>query len=322
MRPLTQPKWLAIFLFCTAAVLSCGREPTAPHPFVPNFIRLRSDPGDWVGSGKYYEYTQANSIITVNTSDGWLHVWVSGEEGWQGAFRLNTSGRLEHGSGVGAFSWYGANVCNTIDGWFFVDTATYQDTALTALDLQFEQHCGTAAGGLHGTIHWRAEDPTRPPGPVNPVPADLWKPAAGATPASGNYVYLTSDGHGDWVGQGQTWVYTPANAFFGVTSGSGLFSVNLVASPSWYGEFKAMSSVPDKLLVGYYGDLGRYPFNNPTKGGFDWFGDGRGCNSLRGWFAIDHIEYAADTLKAFDLRFEQHCEEVPPALHGAIHWVR
>jgi hypothetical protein len=80
-----------------------------------------------------------------------------------------------------------------------------------------------------------------------------------------------------------------------------------------------MSSVSE-LEPGYYGGLQRYPFNNPVKGGLDWSGDGRGCNTETGWFVVDHAEYTLDQLSAIDLRFEQHCEGGTAALHGQIHW--
>src|SRR5579859_5470273 len=48
-----------------------------------------------------------------------------------------------------------------------------------------------------------------PPGPVYPVPDSLWRPTI--TPGPGNYVYLKSDS-GDYVGAGQTNLYTPGSA--------------------------------------------------------------------------------------------------------------
>jgi len=56
--------------------------------------------------------------------------------------------------------------------------------------------------------------------------------------------------------------------------------------------------------------------------GIDWSGDGRGCNTIAGWFVVDSVTYSAGSLASIDLRFEQHCEGVPAALHGAIHWIR
>ena len=75
-----------------------------------------------------------------------------------------------------------------------------------------------------------------------------------------------------------------------------------------------------QLQPGYYAGLQRYPFHNPVLGGLDWSGDGRGCNTLKGWFTVDSVTYVGSTLTAIDLRFEQHCEGGTTALHGAIHW--
>ena len=74
-----------------------------------------------------------------------------------------------------------------------------------------------------------------------------------------------------------------------------------------------------RLEVGYYGDLQRYPFHNPVKGGLSWSGEGRGCNTLTGWFVVDSLTYDGNTLTAIDLRFQQHCDG-GPALNGAVHW--
>ena len=184
--------------------------------------------------------------------------------------------------------------------------------------MRFEQHCEGGTAALHGTIHWWSEDPTVPPGPVNPPPAGLWQPAPGSTPSSGNYVYLNSD-VGDYIGLGQTYTYTPATATIAVTATGGHLAVSVSGAQGWSGDFQAMSTL-GQLQRGYYADLRRYPFHNPAKGGLDWFGEGRGCNTLLGWFAIDGIAYTNGSITALDLRFEQHCEGGAAALHGAIHW--
>ena len=72
-----------------------------------------------------------------------------------------------------------------------------------------------------------------------------------------------------------------------------------------------------QLLPGYYGNLERYPFHNPAHGGLSWSGQGRGCNTLTGWFVVDSVAYNSGILSAIDLRFEQHCEGGTAALHGA-----
>jgi len=57
-------------------------------------------------------------------------------------------------------------------------------------------------------------------------------------------------------------------------------------------------------------------------GGLSWVGESRGCNTLTGWFAVDSVAYGDGALAFIDLRFEQHCEDLSPALHGTIHWER
>jgi hypothetical protein len=303
-------------------------------PSAGNYVYLESEPGDRIGGGKSYTYTQASAIIVLSAVDGTLSVEVRGDESWHGNFQtMNTLTRLEpgyypdlrrypfHNPARGGLDWGGeGNGCNTLTGWFAVDSVTYVSDVLIAVDLRFEQHCGGATSALHGMIHWRHGDPTTPPGPVNPIPSNLWTPAAGSAPVSGNYVYLGSDA-GDFVGRGQTYLYTQTNSTIVVDATAGHLALNVNGVQFWHGNFQTMNTLT-RLEPGYYPDLRRYPFHNPVKGGLDWSGDGRGCNQLIGWFAIDRVTYANGVLSGLDLRFEQHCERGTPALRGAIHWDR
>ena len=62
-------------LFATAVIACSGSDnptgppnpPPAPPP-TPNYIRLQSDAGDYVGAGRNYDYSQANTVITLNPS--------------------------------------------------------------------------------------------------------------------------------------------------------------------------------------------------------------------------------------------------------------
>lgn len=74
------------------------------------------------------------------------------------------------------------------------------------------------------------------------------------------------------------------------------------------------------MKVGYYAELRAYPFNNPTRGGINWTGDGRGCSVIDGWFAIDVLSVENGSITAYDLRFEQRCEGHAAPMRGAIHW--
>ena len=257
---------------------------------------------------------------------------MDGDEWWDGDFKAMSSlavlqpgyyPNLQrypfHNPARGGLNWSGdGRGSNTLTGWFAVDEVTYTDGAVTSIDVRFEQHSEGAAPALHGAIHWEADDPTQQPGPVLPVPDTLWKPAAGSVPEADDYVYLDSDA-GDWVGAGDEYLYTAENAELSVSASGGHLSVRVGGSASWHGDFQAMSSL-DRLEPGYYPGLERYPFHNPAKGGLNWSGEGRGSNTLTGWFVVDDVQYADGVLKSVDLRFEQHSEGMAPALHGAVHW--
>lgn len=300
--------------------------PTAT-PSSGSYVHLQSDAGDFIGSGRSYTYTKADALLSVAVSGTKVTVNVGGDQNWTGDFiTMNTLTQLQpgyypglmrypfHNPVKGGLSWDGeGRGCNKLTGWMVVDGVTWNGSSLATLDLRFEQHCEGLAPALHGKIHWDANDTTAPPGPVTPIPATLWAPPSGATPASGNYVYLASD-PGDYIGQGVISTTTTLSTF------TGPGQVN-VAGGGWTGVFQAMDSLA-QLQVGYYGNLSRYPFHNHVRGGLDWSGNGRGCNTLQGWFAVDSVSYDASGLAAIDLRFEQHCESATAALRGKVHWVR
>src|SRR5882672_494009 len=308
-------------------------QPTAGStPATGNYVYLESQPGDYIGLGANYLYTNASAMFNFVEASGYLSVSVTGDKQWSGDFKAMNSlsqlvvgyyGNLErfpfNNPVTGGLSWDGdGRGCNTLTGWFVVDSVTYNGSTMTAIDLRFEQHCEGGAPALHGKIHWNAADTTSPPGPVVPPPAGLWQPAAGTTPATGSYVYLASDA-GDYIGQGTSYLYAPSDTPITVSATGARLDVSIGGAGGWVGNFQGMN-ILSQLEPGYYGDLERYPFNNPVKGGLTWYGEGRGCNTLTGWFVVDGVTYSGSTLTAIDLRFEQHCEGGGPALHGQIHW--
>jgi len=316
-----------------AALAGCG-DSTGPGPTLPtpNFIRLQSDAGDYIGQGLEYDYTQTNADITVEGALNELHVRVVGDERWYGIFHVpSTLTQVQvgqytglqrapfHDPAKGGLIWAGeGRECeNTLRGAFTIDSVTYVAGQITAIDLSFEQHCAGSGPALRGTIHWRSDDSSAPPGPVNPPPAGLWRPAQGATPATGNFVYLESQPD-DWVGQGATYVYTPGNAVFLIDPVGPRIVIEVMGDQTWVAEFLAMNTLA-RLELGYYGGLQAYGRHNPTKGGFFWSGEGRSCGAL-GWFVIDSITYSSGVLSSIELRFEQRCDGGPSALRGAIRW--
>jgi hypothetical protein len=324
------PAWITIA--SVVVITACSSDKvTGPTKDEPNSVHLQSDAGDFIGAGKTWDYTSANAIITVAANGTLLTVTVEGDQNWRGDFELpNSLATLQKGTYAnlnrlsfndpvrGGLSWFGdGRGCNTSKGTLVIDDVAYSGTTLTAIDLHFEQHCEGAAPALHGTVHWRATDQTTAAGPVTPIPSGLWRPPSGSLPASGNYIYLASE-PGDYIGQGSTYLYTPGTSTLDVSASGGHLIV-LVGSSEWFGDFQTMNTLT-QLQVGYYPSLQRYPFNNPARGGLSWSGQGRGCNTLTGWFAVDAVSYSGTSLTSIDLRFEQHCDGGAPALHGAIHW--
>lgn len=325
-----------------------GEAAAAPGPVAPpvglwqpaagvlpasgSYVYLESEGGDYIGMGRSYTHTRANAILTMQGSATGVSVRVDGDQDWNGDFvPMQGLAQLQKGyyGGLlrapfhnpvrGGLSWSGeGRGCNQLAGWFAVDDVAFQNGQMTSLDLRFEQRCDGASGVLRGKIRWRAGDTTEVPGPVTPPPAGLWRPAAGAVPTSGNYVYLQSM-PGDYIGGGATRTFTDANAELKITATGSRLDVNIRDTSWWSGEFQAMNTLAE-LRPGYYGDLQRYPFHNPVKGGLSFGGDGRGCNTLTGWFVVDSVTYVQGVLQDIDLRFEQHCEGGTPALRGRVRW--
>lgn len=298
-----------------------------------SFVTLQSDSGDYVGLGQSYSYSSANAQIAVTSSGGTLHVSINGNDRWTADFaepsalavlHPGTYANLTHfasrNAAVGGIDWWGdSRQCGADTGTITMDKATYSGSTLTAIDLRFEQHCEGETPALRGQIHWLASDTSKAPGPVDLTPASLWRAPAGATPATGNYVYLQSDA-GDFIGEGATNTYTQANAVLTVSLSGPHLGVSVAGNDIWHGDFQGMNFLT-QLQLGYYPGLQNYALSNPVTGGLAWYGDGAACNTLTGWFTIDDITVSAGVLTAVDLRFEQHCEGATAALRGQIHWV-
>ena len=332
-------------LSCLIVVISCDdgpgfwvpstiEGPPPPPPQQGSYVVLSSETGDFIGAGQDFAYTNADSLITVTAQDAHLTVDIDGDEGWTGEFQLpdsflalevgtytNLTRYPLHDVVVGGLSWFGeGRGCNTLDGSIAISSVTYNGTTLTGIDLIFDQFCDGSSAALHGEIHWSADDATMPAGPVVPPPAGLWEPLQGTTPETGNYIYLASE-QGDFIGAGTDYIYTDATAVITVEATEIHLSVSVTGIEGWNGDFEAMDILAN-LEAGYYGELQRYPFHNPVKGGLSWSGEGRDCNTLTGWFVVDSVTYNGDALTAIDLRFAQHCEGDAPALNGEIHWVQ
>jgi Calx-beta domain-containing protein len=124
---------------------------------------------------------------------------------------------------------------------------------------------------------------------------------------------------GDYIGQGQLYLYTIANAAFVplVNPDHGV-TVMIPSSASWTTDFAAPNNVT--LTAGSYPNAQRYPFQAPDAPGLNVDGAGRGCNTLFGSFVVHKASYStSNAVLRFSADLEQHCAGMTPALFG---WIR
>ncbi|MCU7931643.1 MAG: VPLPA-CTERM sorting domain-containing protein [Candidatus Thiodiazotropha sp. (ex Codakia rugifera)] len=130
----------------------------------------------------------------------------------------------------------------------------------------------------------------------------IFSKQATAALASTGSVYLNAE-PGSWVGGGigaseVTWTH----GIEGLFSITGNFdqgaSVTFDDGNYWRFDFAAPTYDPisntntgNRLETGFYNNATRYPFNSPTRPGLDFSGNGRGNNTLGGWFDVLAIEY-------------------------------
>lgn len=124
---------------------------------------------------------------------------------------------------------------------------------------------------------------------------------------------------GDYIGGGESYSFTGANARFTFLASPQGLEQDLTASDgeTWTADMYPASG--QILAVGSYLNATRYPFNG-TGNGLSVWGDGRGCNTLTGSFKVKQAVFSAvdNSLKNFDGTFIQHCEGAAPALTGEV----
>jgi hypothetical protein len=127
---------------------------------------------------------------------------------------------------------------------------------------------------------------------------------------------MSSDA-GDWIGDGQSYSYTPANAVIHPTFGAreGVrFYVNPASGGYWEGNFSPAEG--GVIAPGHYAGATRDPFRGSAPG-IEVTGNNRGCNTMNGEFTVHEATYNSyGHLQTISLDFVQHCNGEAPALRG------
>ena len=144
--------------------------------------------------------------------------------------------------------------------------------------------------------------------------------------AGKNILYLNSE-EGDYIGQGQQWVFTDSDLNFDVTelaySRMLRFNIDNIGEPgtppftSW--TLRLGHTGGFGIPVGFYGNAGR--FLTGTNPQLDFSGMHRGCNWTFGRFEVKEAVYTSNwDVISFAVDFVQHCSrnDNAPPLYGYL----
>jgi hypothetical protein len=127
---------------------------------------------------------------------------------------------------------------------------------------------------------------------------------------------------GDFVGQGQSYIFGGPITAKVLTSGSGANTVEIDISEgtqSWTLDFAAPNQA--RLVVGTYTGATRWPFQAAGVPGLDVSGDSRGANTLTGQFTVTQAVYGpSGNLVSFVASFVQYADGSTASLSGQVEY--
>ena len=124
---------------------------------------------------------------------------------------------------------------------------------------------------------------------------------------------------GDYVGQGMSYYFTPANGTFTASKNfdNGVTISFNGSGHNWTLNFAAPGNA--LLTPGTYEGAVRFPSQGSNQPGLDVYGDGRGSSNVTGSFTVKEIVYGAgNAITVFDATFSQRSEGSGPPLTGEV----
>ena len=336
-----------------ASALTCPGTPS--FDFI---LHLCSDEGDWVGQGREWLLTPADTKVTsaafkafVTPIDNSLHIdlWTTDENGgsWSLSFGAPRGGHLAPGlynpagtgpNEAGLDIYGGGNTCSETTGWFEVNRIDLSPDGLSvvAFDGRFAQYCVGSRAGLFGTIHFdnspSGPSHTRTPKPtLVPTPTPTWTSSTASCLKSrpSSYLLHVCSEPGDGFGQGRKWLLTledssVVNARFSeliVPPEDNTLWIDLWTrdEKGFRWSFKFGAPHGQHLVEGTYHDA--RDFGRAYQPTLHFFNHGGIDCQGRGTFVINKLDVNWETLSviAFDADFSYYCDYSKSRLIGSIH---
>jgi hypothetical protein len=314
-------------------VLMVVPAPAAVADSGEGFVSMTSDPGDLIGQGREWLYSdQAGDRFTWTLqAPGELEVKVESaipEYRWSFRFASpkgtnlipgNYSRAIKTGSqppampGMYIDSGY---LCNRLFGSFKVYVADYGPTGeLLRFAATFEQHCEWTEAALRGEIRLGG---AQIPDPLPELPVVPKNPDEDASPAFVNLrgeprEYITAGATVHAASRTLDWIR------WGIKEATKEISVSVRTTDG--DDYHLVFGAPDKarLTPGEYPHAYGWPEPKPGVPIIDISGPHRGCSVGKGAFRVLVADYAADgTLQRFDADFEHSCSAASLRLRGEI----
>ncbi|MFG1645213.1 hypothetical protein ACGFMK_33430 [Amycolatopsis sp. NPDC049252] len=147
---------------------------------------------------------------------------------------------------------------------------------------------------------------------------------AQAQPVATGSLSFSGD-EGDYISGGAAYAYSTESKDRLTVNGSedhnhiGV-SVDGANGDWWYLDLAAPRG--EGLTARAYDGATRYPFQEAAAPGLSLDGNGRGCNTLTGTFAVQNVVFGPHGyVQALDATYEQHCEGGTAAARGEVHIV-
>lgn len=293
---------------CGALALAVAGLTAAPAALAETSYSFVSETGDYIGQGQTRSYTAASAQIAVSGTGQDLSMSVrAGNDDWRiqlaaprgqtfqaGRYYFAERASFRSGRSPGIDIGGNGRGCNETWGSVYIRQIEYAaGGAIAALDATALQRCGNeTAPLLSAQLRYNAQ------------PLSL---------------ALDSD-VGDYVGRGIRKEYAGDTSTFAV-SGSDSYLIYSASGQrdSWMAILRPPSGQtlqPGTYPITRFGDGGTF--------GFDFGGNGRGCNRVSGTVQIKAVDVDAATRMVTGLSadFEQHCEAGSTALRGSIRYKR